>query len=159
MKLNPQKCVFGVIKGKLLGYVVSQKGIEADPAKISAIQDMPVPRTKKEIRGFLGNLQYISRFISQLTQTGEPIFKLLQKNSDGQWNEQCQAAFDKIREYLSKPPVLTPPQPGSHYCYTLPSTKLRLKPCSLNICRKVERNRPFTISIKSYRHANITTPR
>ena len=72
---------------------------------------MPVLRTEKEIRGFLGKLQYISRFISQLTQTCEPIFKLLQKNSDGQWNEQCQAASDKIREYLSKPHVLAPPQP------------------------------------------------
>ena len=77
MKLNPQKCVFGVTKGKLLGYVVSQKGIEADPAKIKAIQEMPVPQTKKEIWGFLVKLQYISRFISQLTQTCEPIFKLL----------------------------------------------------------------------------------
>ena len=76
MKLNPQKCVFGVTKGKLLGYVVSQKGIETDPAKIKAIQKMPVPQTEKEIRGFLGKLQYISRFISQLTRTCEPIFKL-----------------------------------------------------------------------------------
>ena len=49
MKLNPQKCVFGVTKGKLLRYVVRQKGIEADPAKIRAIQEMPVPRTEKEI--------------------------------------------------------------------------------------------------------------
>ena len=100
MKLNPQKCVFGVTKGKLLRYVVSKKGIDTDTAKIKAIQEMPVPRTEKEIRGFLGKLQYISRFVSQLTQTCEPIFKLLQKNSDGQWNEQCQAAFDKIREYM-----------------------------------------------------------
>ena len=77
MKLNPQKCVFGVTKGRLLGFVVSQKGIEADPAKIKDIQEMPVPRTEKEIRGFLGKLQYISRFKTQLTQTCEPIFKLL----------------------------------------------------------------------------------
>ena len=72
-----------------MGYMVSKRGIEVDPAKVKAIQEMLVPKTKKEIRGFLGRLQFISRFISQLTQTCEPIFKLLQKNSNGQWNEQC----------------------------------------------------------------------
>ena len=75
--------MFEVTKGKLLGYVVSQKEIETDPAKIRAIQEMPVLLTEKEIRGFLGKLQYISRFVSQLTQTYESIFKLLKKSSNG----------------------------------------------------------------------------
>ncbi|RVW21341.1 Retrovirus-related Pol polyprotein from transposon 17.6 [Vitis vinifera] len=73
---------------------------------------MPVPRTEKEIRGFLGMLQYISRFIARLTDICEPIFRLLRKNQPTVWNDDCQIAFEKIKEYLLSPPVLVPPMPG-----------------------------------------------
>ena len=63
----------------MLGFVVSDKGIEVDPSKIKAILEMPPPMNEKEIKGFLGP-QYISRFIAKLTSTYEPIFKLLRKN-------------------------------------------------------------------------------
>ncbi|RVW35306.1 Transposon Tf2-12 polyprotein [Vitis vinifera] len=67
LRLNPKKCTFEVTSGKLLGYMVSERGIEVDPDKIRAILDMPAPRTEREVRGFLGRLQYISRFIARLT--------------------------------------------------------------------------------------------
>jgi hypothetical protein len=79
LRLNPNKCSFGVTAVKLLGHMVSSRGIEVDPTKIKAILEMPPPKTEKEIRGFLGRLQYISRFIARLTTTCEPIFKLLKK--------------------------------------------------------------------------------
>ncbi|XP_052725995.1 uncharacterized protein LOC128194433 [Vigna angularis] len=112
LRLNPAKCTFGVKSGKLLGFVVSQKGIEVDPDKVRAISEMPTPSTEKEVRGFLGGLNYIARFISQLTATCEPMFKLLRKNQVMVWNEDCQAAFEKIKQYLQDPPVLRPPEPG-----------------------------------------------
>ena len=56
LRLNPQKCTFGVTAGKLLGFLVSDKGIEVDSSKIKAILDMPPPKQEKEIRGFLGQL-------------------------------------------------------------------------------------------------------
>ncbi|RVX02436.1 Retrovirus-related Pol polyprotein from transposon 17.6, partial [Vitis vinifera] len=83
-----------------------------DPDKIKAILDMPVPRTEKEIRGFLGRLQYISRFIARLTDICEPIFRLLRKNQPTVWNDDCQLAFERIKEYLLSPPVLVPPMLG-----------------------------------------------
>ncbi|XP_058103453.1 uncharacterized protein LOC131247025 [Magnolia sinica] len=70
---------------------------------------MPPPRIEKEIRGFLGRIQYISRFIAQLTPICEPIFKLLRKNLPKEWNDDCQTAFDKIKKYLLNPPMLMPP--------------------------------------------------
>ena len=76
LRLNPAKCTFGVKSGKLLGFIVSQKGIEVDPEKVKAILEMPEPRTEKQVWGFLGRLNYIARFISQLTTTCEPLFKL-----------------------------------------------------------------------------------
>ena len=80
LRLNPNKCTFGVRSGKLLGFFVSDKGIQVDHSKVKAIQEIPAPRTEKEVRGFLGRLNYISRFISHLTATCEPIFKLLKKD-------------------------------------------------------------------------------
>ena len=71
LRLNPQKCTFRVTAKKLLGFLVSERGIEVDLSKIKAILEMPPPRSEKEIRGFL------SRFIVKLTFTYEPIFKLL----------------------------------------------------------------------------------
>jgi hypothetical protein len=77
LKLNPAKCSFGVKSRKLLGFVVSNQGIEIDLDKVKAIQDMSTPKTEKEIGGFLGCLNYIAQFIFQITLTYEPIFWLL----------------------------------------------------------------------------------
>ena len=103
LKLNPAKCVFGVPSGKLLGFIVSRRGIELDPSKIKAIQELPPPKNKTEVMSLLGRLNYISRFIGQLTTTCEPIFKLLKKNSTVEWTEECREAFEIIKNYLSNP--------------------------------------------------------
>ena len=89
LRLNPKNCTFGVTSEKLLGYMVSKRGIEADPDNIRTIFDMPTPRTEKEIKGFLGRLQYISRFIAILINIYEPIFRLLGKSQPTVWDYQC----------------------------------------------------------------------
>ena len=111
LRLNPKKCTFGVTSRKLLGRIVSEQGIEVDPKKIKAILDMPTPRTKRDIRGFLGRLHYISHFIATLTDICEPIFCLLRKNQPTVWNDDFQHAFEKIKECHLFPPVLLPPIP------------------------------------------------
>ncbi|XP_077251890.1 uncharacterized protein LOC143891135 [Tasmannia lanceolata] len=70
---------------------------------------MTPPRTEKQIRGFLGKVQYLRRFIAQLTTICEQIFKLLKKNA---WDEECQQAFEKIKLCLTSPPVLSPITPS-----------------------------------------------
>ena len=87
LRLNLKKYTFGVTSGKLLGYMVNERGIEADPDKIRVILDMFAPRTEREIRGFLGRLQYISRFIVRLTDIYEPIFRLLRKSQPTVWDD------------------------------------------------------------------------
>ena len=96
----------------LLGFLVSDKWIEVDPSKIKAILDMPPSKSEKEIREFLGWLQYISQFIAKLTSIYEPILKLLRKNEPHAWNDECQKAFELIEEYLLHPPILVPPRQG-----------------------------------------------
>src|SRR3954471_22722 len=73
---------------------------------------MPSPRTEKQVRGFFGRLNYISRFIYLMTATCAPIFKLLRKNQSCVWTDDCQRAFDSIKEYLLEPPILSPPVEG-----------------------------------------------
>ena len=101
LRLNPQKCTFGVIAGKLLGFLVSDRGIEVDPSKIKAILEMLPSKSEKEIRGFLGRLQYINRIIAKLTSTYEPIFKLLRKNKPHKRNDECQKLLNLSRNISS----------------------------------------------------------
>ena len=112
LRLNPAKYTFGVKSGKLLGFVVSQKGIKVDPEKVKAILEMPEPHTEKQVWGFLGRLNYIARFISHLTTTYEPLFKLLRKSQSVRWNNDYQEAFGRIKQFLLNPPILIPPVPG-----------------------------------------------
>ena len=73
---------------------------------------MSDPHTEKEVIGFLGRLNYIFRFISHLTATYEPVFKLLKKDQVVKWNDNCQIDFDKIKEYLQEPLIMMPPVEG-----------------------------------------------
>ena len=100
LRLNPNKSIFGVRSDKFLGFIVSRKGIEVDPTKVKVIQEMLAPRTENEVRGFLGRLKYIARFISHLAATCELIFKLLKKDQVVKWNDDFHIAFDKIKEYF-----------------------------------------------------------
>ena len=77
LKVNPTKCTFGATSKKLLGFMVNKKGIEIDPDKVRAIQDLSLPRTKKKVKSFMGRLNYIARFISQMIAKCDPIFKML----------------------------------------------------------------------------------
>jgi len=95
--------------------IVNQKGIEVGPDKIKAIRKMPPPKTEKEVCSFLGHLNYIARFIASLPAMCEPLFKLLRKSQTSQWDEDCQRAFEKIKDYLLKPPVLMPSTPNRRF--------------------------------------------
>lgn len=79
LRLNPKKCAFGVTSGKLLGYIVSAKGIEVDPEKFKAIMEMPPPKNVSQMRTLQGRLQSIRRFISQLANKAQPFTKALHK--------------------------------------------------------------------------------
>ena len=80
IKLNPEKCTFGVPKGKLLGYMVSERGIEANHDKIAAITNMGPIRGVKGVQRLTGCLAAHSQFIAQLGEQGLPLYKLLKKS-------------------------------------------------------------------------------
>ena len=111
LKLNPEKCVFGVSSGKLLGFLVSARGIEANPEKIKAIVNMRPPTTKKEVQKLTGCMAALSRFIARLGEKGLPFFKLLRKHEGFEWSKEANAAFEDVKRYLSSAPVLVSPKP------------------------------------------------
>ena len=77
MKLNPNKCAFGVASGKFLGFTVSQRGIEANPEKVRAILDMVSPKTVKEVQKLTGRITALNKFVSKATNKCLPFFKTL----------------------------------------------------------------------------------
>src|SRR5579862_7616588 len=77
MRLNPTKCAFGVQSGKFLGFMVNRRGIEANPDKIKAVTTLVPPRRTKDIQKMNGMIDYLSRFISKLTDRCLPFFKAL----------------------------------------------------------------------------------
>ena len=79
MKLNPAKCVFGVASGKFLGFMVSQRGIEANPEKVQAIINTTSPKTMKEVQKLTGRIAALNRFVSRATDKCLPFFKTLKQ--------------------------------------------------------------------------------
>ncbi|KAL0295641.1 UNVERIFIED_CONTAM: hypothetical protein Scaly_3095300 [Sesamum calycinum] len=108
--MNPSKCAFGVTSGKFLGFIVRQRGIEIEQAKIDAILRMPEPRNIHELKSLQGKLAYLRRFISNLAGRCQPFSRLMKKDVPFQWDEA--KAFKSIKSYLMKPPVLVAPVPG-----------------------------------------------
>uniref|UniRef100_A0A2N9ICY4 Uncharacterized protein n=1 Tax=Fagus sylvatica TaxID=28930 RepID=A0A2N9ICY4_FAGSY len=110
MKLNPSKCVFGVSSGKFLGFMVSQRGIEANPDKIKAVLEMTPPRSTKEVQSLTGRVAALNRFVSRATDKCLPFFKTLRKAFV--WTDECQESFEELKRYLTSPPLLSPSQQG-----------------------------------------------
>ena len=106
MKLNPNKCAFGVSSGKFLGFIVSQRGIEANPDKIQAILDMEPPKNIKEVQSLIGQVATLNRFVSKATNKCLPFFKILKKEFE--WMDESQKAFQDLKVYLTTAPLLSP---------------------------------------------------
>ncbi|CAL9026172.1 unnamed protein product, partial [Prunus brigantina] len=114
MRLNPTKCAFGVASGKFLGFMISQRGIEANHEKIQAILDMKIPRTVKDIQSLTGRVAALTRFISKATDRCAPFFKALKGNKRNiTWTAECDKALSELKEYMSRAPLLSTPEPGN----------------------------------------------
>ena len=110
MKLNPSKCAFGVSLGKFLNFMVSQRGIEANPEKVKAILEMSSPKTVKEVQSLTGRVAALNRFISKATDKCLPFFKTLKQAFV--WTEECETVFQELKCYLINPPLLSPSKEG-----------------------------------------------
>src|SRR4051812_40996511 len=111
LKLNPEKCIFGVPFGKLLGFFVSQRGIEANPDKIKAIEQIEAPKRIKDVRRLAGCAAALGMFISKSAERALPFFKILKKAGPVEWTPEAEAALQDLKKYLSSAPILVAPRP------------------------------------------------
>jgi hypothetical protein len=112
IKLNPEKCVFGVTRGMLLGFIVSEHGIEANPEKITAITKMGPIQDLKGVQRVMGCLVALSRFISRLSEKALPLYRLLKKSEHFSWTLEAEEALTKLKAMLSNSSILVPPTTG-----------------------------------------------
>jgi hypothetical protein len=109
VKLNPEKCIFGVLRGMLLGFVMSERGIEANLEKSSAFMDMGPIENLKGVQRVMGCLAALSLFIARLGERGLPLYKLMKKFDHFTWTPDAQEALDSLKNMLKSPPILTAP--------------------------------------------------
>ncbi|KAM2809023.1 hypothetical protein PS2_043825 [Malus domestica] len=113
MRLNPNKCAFGVGSGKFLGFMISQRAIEANPEKIKATLDMKEPVTLKNIQSLTGKVAALTRFIFKATDKCAHFFKALKGGKKYiTWTDECAEAFKNLKDYMSKAPLLSKPKVG-----------------------------------------------
>ncbi|XP_075645310.1 uncharacterized protein LOC142616319 [Castanea sativa] len=110
LHLNASKCSFSVSSGKFLGYMVTHRGIEVNPGQIKAINDLQPPRNPKEVQKLTGMTAALNRFISCSADKCKPFFHLLHKWKGFEWNEECALAFQQLKDYLSRPPIMSRPK-------------------------------------------------
>ena len=111
MRLNPDKCVFGVTGGKCLGFLVEERGIEENPDKIRAILDMKSPTSVKEVQKLTGCVAALGRFMSKSADKCLPFFKTL-KQRKFEWTSEAEESFNQLKEYLSSLAKLISPVSG-----------------------------------------------
>ncbi|CAL8988366.1 unnamed protein product [Prunus brigantina] len=107
--LNWEKCHFMVNQGIVLGHVISSKGIEVDKAKIDLIASMPSPTSVKEVRSFLGHAGFYRRFIKDFSKIARPLCNLLAKDMDFAFDQDCENAFNALKNMLTTAPIIIPP--------------------------------------------------
>src|SRR4051812_1326387 len=137
MMLIPKKCVFGVPAGKLLGFIVSQRGIEVNPEKIKAILNINRPTCLKDIQKLTGCVAAVSRFVNRLGEKALPLYKLLKKADKFTWTDEADASLKQLKEIHSSAPILAAPEPREPMLIYMAATNL-----VISILVVVERKEP-----------------
>ena len=112
LRLNASKCSFGVGSGKFLGYMVTHRGIEVNSDQIKAINNLRSPRNPKEVQKLTGMTAALNRFISRSADRCRPFFLLINKWKGFEWTEECATAFQQLKAYLARLPIMSSPEPN-----------------------------------------------
>lgn len=117
LRLNASKCSFGVGLGKFLGYMVTHHGIEVNPDQIRAINNLQPPQNPKEVQKLTRMVVALNLFISRSADKCRPFFQLLNKWKRFEWTEECVLAFQQLKEYLSRPFIMSKPKVDEVFAY------------------------------------------
>ena len=109
LRLNASKCSFGGGSGKFLAYMVTHRGIEVNPDQIKAINNLQPPQNSKEVQKLTRMMAALNRFISRSADKCRPFFLLLHKWKEFKWSDECVVAFQQLKQYLSRLPIMSSP--------------------------------------------------
>ena len=118
--MNPKNSIFGVIEGKLLGNIVSKEGIQIDPKRLKAIQQLSLPMSKLGVRSFFGQINFIRRFVPDFSEIKKSIMDMMKGNTNFKWTKEGKASFKKIKTIIANAPTLSYPNFSKDfhlYCY------------------------------------------
>jgi hypothetical protein len=117
LTMKPLKCAFGVSAGQFLGFIVHENGIELDPKKAESIKRVQEPMCKCDVQKLLGKINYLCQFISNLAGKIDSFLPLVRLKHENEfiWGEEQREAFDKIKQYLTSPPLLKAPRIGKEF--------------------------------------------
>ena len=107
-QLNPKKFHLAQPRVKLLGHVISQNGIEADPDKVKALMTLPTPKDTKQLATFIHKVKYLSRFMSLSSQLLYPLQQAA-KGDPLEWTNECDLVFQNVKEVLGGLPAMQAP--------------------------------------------------
>ena len=124
LRLKLKKCSFLKAETNYLGFVINEHGIQPEQKKVNVIKNLSPPTTVREVRSFIGMCSYYRRFIPRFSSIAEPIIALTRKYARFNWSQQCQEAFDKLKQALIELPLLCFPDTSLPYkLYTDASDK------------------------------------
>jgi hypothetical protein len=109
LSLNPKKSHFSMQEGKLLGHIVSKYGIKVDPKRVEAIDQINIPRNKKEIQSFLGRINFLRRFIPNFAEIIKLITDMLKKDNEVKWTTEAKESFQRVKKSIGEALVLVSP--------------------------------------------------
>ena len=111
LRLNASKCSFDVGSGKFLGYMVIHRGIEVNPDQIKVINNLRSPQNPKEMQKLIGMAAALNIFISRSANRCRHFFLLINKWKGFEWIEECATAFQQLKDYLARQPIMSSPEP------------------------------------------------
>jgi transposase InsO family protein len=106
LKLNLSKCKVKATKVKYVGHTITASGLQPDENKVEAVKKMPCPKSKEDVRRFLGFIQYLAKFLPKLSEVDAPLRELLCKDTEFHWDKPQQTSFNKLKELCCRTPVL-----------------------------------------------------
>lgn len=126
MKLNPNKCSFGMEEGKFLGHIITERGMKANPDKTRAIANMASPKSLKEVQSLNGKLAALNRYLSKSAEKSLPFFNTLKKclnKKNFVWPSEAETAFQEMKRHIMNLPMLVAPNKGEDLFLYLAATK------------------------------------
>ena len=131
MKLNKSKCKIGLSEVAYVGHTFGTEGLKPSSEKIRAIMEIPEPRNKKELQRFMGTVNYLGKFISNLSGINQPLRQLLEKNVEWHWEDSQKKSFNELKKAITTAPVLQFYDENEDVLLSVDSSKDALGACIL----------------------------